>query len=147
VPWRAVARLNLFLLNWDLFKQSPSLEIKKGAEWGMSSGPGSVRCFLMANVLLSSGSVNGIDTVGIWLSTATWPHSRQDLGEFENLGMRKIRFKSYGSLSFANHQNSGNPPVFLPTTCGHNILARANLRFLPPLIAVGDRDMSSLPEC
>ncbi len=65
MPWRAVARLNLFLLNWDLFKQSPSLEIKKGAEWCMSSGPGSVRCFLVANVLLSSGTVNGIDTVGI----------------------------------------------------------------------------------
>src|ERR1700682_4549939 len=79
------------------------------------------------------------------------PHSdgpvSQDLGQFENLGMRKTRFKSYRSLSFANHQNSGNPPVFLPTTSGHNILARANLRFLPPLIAVGDRDMSSLPEC
>jgi protein-S-isoprenylcysteine O-methyltransferase Ste14 len=45
----------LFLLNWDLFKQSPSLEIKKGAEWGMSSGPGSVRCFLVANVLLQLG--------------------------------------------------------------------------------------------
>ena len=102
VPWRAVADPNLFLLNWDLFKQSPSLEIKKRAEWGMSSGPGSVRCFLMANIFLSSGAVNGIDTVGILAfncKVATFREARQDLGEFENLGMRRTRFKSYRSLS------------------------------------------------
>jgi hypothetical protein len=65
VPRRVVARLNLFLLNWGPFKHSPSLEIKKGTEWGTRlRGSGVLLSFLVdVNLLPSLGAVSRTDTV------------------------------------------------------------------------------------